>query len=78
MSQARHRDRTSLRDQFARGRNVVIGLAVLTVLEFIVSAADVAASFLLLTVIAITKAALIMHYFMHMHQLWREDVHTWQ
>jgi heme/copper-type cytochrome/quinol oxidase subunit 4 len=78
MSAARQLDRTSLRGQLARGQNVIIGLAVLTTVEFIISAADVAASFVLLTIIAFAKAALIVHYFMHMHQLWREDVHTWQ
>jgi caa(3)-type oxidase subunit IV len=54
--------------------NVFIGLAVLTVLEFLVTGwTDGSAPILL--IIALAKAGLIVNYFMHIYRLWREESH---
>lgn len=49
-------------------------LAVLTVAEFFVSTA--LGSTALLILIALAKAALIVHFFMHVYRLWREEDHS--
>ena len=57
---------------YRQGVWVFIGLAVLTILEFFVSAwTDGSAP--LLFIIAITKAALIANFFMHIYRLWRTE-----
>jgi caa(3)-type oxidase subunit IV len=48
-------------------------LVVLTVAEFIVSITLQSA--VLLMLIALAKAALIVHFFMHLYRLWREEEH---
>lgn len=51
---------------------VFIALAVLTIVEFLVGAfVRPATPYLVAT--AIVKAGLIVHYFMHVPQLWRRD-----
>ena len=58
---------------FRTGVVVLIGLAVLTLIEFFVAALGSAA---LMFVIIILKAALIMYYFMHIVNVWRtEEAH---
>ena len=57
-----------------RGLYVFIALAVLTAVEFGVSTALANALFPLL-LIAFVKAGLIVYYFMHLMQLWRQEAH---
>lgn len=52
---------------------IFVALAVLTVAEYFVSVLWGSAVFLLL--IALAKAALIVHFFMHVYRLWREEEH---
>lgn len=52
---------------------IFLVLVVLTVAEFIVSVT--LASTVLLLLIALAKAALIVHFFMHLYRLWREEEH---
>jgi len=55
-----------------RGLIVIIVLAVLTAIEFGVSV-GLPSPNLWLTVIALVKAGLIIHYFMRLSQLWRKE-----
>ncbi|MBI2941921.1 MAG: cytochrome C oxidase subunit IV family protein [Chloroflexi bacterium] len=57
------------------GVQVLIGLAVLTVTEYAISAALPRGAIFPLIVIALAKAGLILRYFMHMAQLWRPEEH---
>ncbi len=50
---------------------VFIGLAVLTLVEYIL-AITIDANVPILVVFAVAKAALIVHYFMHLVRIWRE------
>ncbi len=50
---------------------VFIGLAVLTLVEYIL-AITIDANVPILVVLAVVKAALIVHYFMHVVRVWRE------
>ena len=50
---------------------VFIALAVLTVLEFVVASYLPSAVFL--TLIALAKAGLIVHFFMHIYRLWSSE-----
>jgi cytochrome c oxidase subunit 4 len=59
------------RSAFRLGVYVFLALAVLTGLEFWVSASFNSAVILL--VIALVKAALIVQYFMHVARLWQEE-----
>lgn len=53
---------------------VLLGLAALTIIEYIVSlATDGSAP--LLFIIALIKTGLIVNYFMHIYRLWREESH---
>jgi cytochrome c oxidase subunit 4 len=52
---------------------VFVVLAILTVVEFIVSTTIGSAVFLIL--IALAKAALIAQFFMHIYRLWRPEEH---
>lgn len=54
-----------------RGINVLIGLGVLTAVEYGVSLIEF--STIALFVISIFKAGLIMNYFMHIGSLWSEE-----
>jgi hypothetical protein len=57
---------------YRQGVLVFIGLAVLTGLEFWVSlATDGSATFLF--IIALLKAGIIAHFFMHIYRLWRTE-----
>lgn len=55
-----------------RGLIVIIVLAVLTAIEFGV-AVGLPNPNLVLTVVALIKAGLIIHYFMRLSQLWRKE-----
>lgn len=59
---------------YRQGIYVLIGLAILTILEFIVSGAT-NGSAPLLFIIALIKTGLIANYFMHIYRLWREESH---
>lgn len=56
---------------FRRGLIVFIGLAILTALEFIL--AQSAAPSLTLWIVAILKAGLVIHFFMHLSRLFQPD-----
>ena len=62
-----------------RGINVIVALAVFTVVEFIIAIAMDGGNWLatFLGVVAIIKAVLIIQYFMHFHQLWENIVEVW-
>jgi cytochrome c oxidase subunit 4 len=57
---------------YRSGLYVLIGLAVLTVLEFVIAAA-LEGSAVFLFVIALVKAGLIVQYYMHLNQSWSEE-----
>lgn len=52
---------------------VFVVLAVLTIVEFVVS--TTIGSTVLLLLIALGKSALIVQFFMHIYRLWREEDH---
>jgi heme/copper-type cytochrome/quinol oxidase subunit 4 len=54
-----------------RGWVVFIGLAVLTIVEYILAIA-IDANLPILIVLAVAKAAVIIHYFMHLVRVWRD------
>jgi cytochrome c oxidase subunit 4 len=56
---------------FRLGLIVLLGLAVLTAVEFAVSFLD--AALIALFIIALFKAGLILEYFMHLSSLWSEE-----
>jgi hypothetical protein len=58
---------------FRLGWMVFIYLAVLTVIEFFVGLWS--GSFVLLSLLALGKAAAIVYYFMHIYRLWRQESH---
>jgi hypothetical protein len=49
-----------------------VGLAVLTLIEFII-AVETSNNLIPLTVIALFKAWLIVHFYMHVYRLWRSE-----
>lgn len=53
------------------GRNVFIGLAVATVVEYVIAVSDVPGALVLILAIAVVKAWLIVVYFMHVGKLRR-------
>lgn len=52
---------------------VFLALAVLTVIEYVIS--QVLPSAALLFIVALVKAGLIVNFFMHIYRLWREESH---
>jgi cytochrome c oxidase subunit 4 len=56
-----------------RGLIVIVGLALLTAVEYVIAIAAPGGVALLLGVIALIKAGLILYYFMHVAQIWRTD-----
>jgi hypothetical protein len=59
---------------FRLGWMVFIFLAVATVIEFFVGLWG--GGFVLLSLLALAKAAAIVYYFMHVYRLWREESHS--
>ncbi len=55
--------------QNSPGMMAVVVLAILTLLEYLVSAGEVTGSFLLLTLIAVAKGAIILVAFMHIKNI---------
>lgn len=64
---------TSKAADYRRIYIVFVALAILTIAEYFVSVQLGSAVFLIL--IALAKAALIVHFFMHVYRLWREEEH---
>jgi cytochrome c oxidase subunit IV len=65
---------TARRQDYRRGFFVLVGLALLTGLEFLIGTVlDGSTSFLF--VIALAKAGLILQYYMHVERLWSEEAH---
>lgn len=61
------------RAAFRLGVWVIVGLALLTVLEYEVAVSIHSSSLPYLVVIALIKAGMIVYYFMHISQLWRGE-----
>jgi cytochrome c oxidase subunit 4 len=57
---------------YRQGLSVLIGLAVLTALEFVV-ASILEGSTVFLFVLALAKAGLILQYYMHLDNVWSEE-----
>ena len=65
-----------LKAVYRQGLYVLVGLAVLTALEFLVSVA-LGGSPVFLFIIALTKAGVILQYFMHLGRVWgQEETHS--
>jgi cytochrome c oxidase subunit 4 len=60
---------------YRQGVMVFAALAVLTVLEYLMSTALHISGGFLFFVVALVKAALIVYFFMHIYRLWREESH---
>ncbi len=65
--------RTAFKRVLSRGGRVLLALGVLTVLEYLVAVNLGRSALPLLAVMALGKAALIVHYFMHVSQLWNQE-----
>ncbi len=61
------------RQRMGRGFRTIVGLAVLTALEFWAAVALSTGLLAVLAVIAIAKTWLILDYFMHLRHLWRSE-----
>jgi hypothetical protein len=59
---------------YRQGIWVGLGLAVLTVIEFVISQV-LPSGGVFLILIALIKAAVIVQYFMHVYRLWRAEDH---
>ena len=57
---------------YRQGVMVLIGLAVLTVLEFVI-AVILQGSVSLLFIVVLAKAGLILQYYMHVNRVWSEE-----
>ncbi len=66
-------ERAGLSSALRRGLLVLIVLGVLTAVEYVIPIALDSGSMPFLVVIGLAKAALIVYYFMHVAQLWREE-----
>ena len=58
---------------YRQGALVLLGLAVLTILEYLV--AVYVPSVVIILILNLAKAGLILQYFMHVSRLWSEEVH---
>ena len=61
-----------------RGLVAIVVLAVLTVIEYFIAVGidGVSAVVTLLSIIGVAKAAIILHYFMHLSKVWRGEDHA--
>lgn len=74
LQELRERGHSSvLSDRLSVGTMVGLGLALLTILEFIVAVVPIPPVILWLTVIAVGKTWLILEFFMHVRQLRKEQ-----
>ncbi len=55
------------------GTRVILTLVVLTVIEYVIAVAKPPGQIGIIFLIALSKAVLIVIYFMHVHQIWRGD-----
>jgi caa(3)-type oxidase subunit IV len=55
------------------GTRVILTLAALTVIEYVIAVAKPPGQIGIIFLIALSKAVLIVIYFMHVRQLWRGD-----
>ncbi len=58
---------------YREGIFVAVGLAILTIVEFYIALS--LNSFAIMMLLALLKAILVVHYFMHIRSLWSEDEH---
>jgi heme/copper-type cytochrome/quinol oxidase subunit 4 len=63
---------TAKTDAYRRGVIIFVILAILTIIEFYAADLNSAA---LMFLLALAKGALIVHYYMHISRLWREESH---
>ena len=63
---------TARRQDYRRGLFVLVGLALLTGLEFLIASA-LGGSTVFLFIIALAKAGIILQYYMHVERLWSEE-----
>jgi heme/copper-type cytochrome/quinol oxidase subunit 4 len=63
---------TARKAAYRQGLYVLIGLAVLTALEFVIASA-LGGSTVFLFVLALAKAGLILQYYMHLESVWSEE-----
>ena len=68
-------DTSKLSSHLHLGTRVLVGLALLTLVEYVVSVGLAGGALVPLVVIALAKAGLIARYFMHVVQLWRREGH---
>ena len=67
-------ERTGLRSALHLGLVVIMVLAVLTIIEFVVPVVlERGPALPILVALTLVKAGLIVHYFMHLAQLWRRE-----
>ena len=66
-------ERTRLSSAFRLGLLVLIVLAVLTVIEYAVAVGLDDGNLPYLVIRAVLKAGIIVYYFMHVYQLWRQE-----
>ncbi len=62
------------RAAYLQGILVLVGLAILTALEFVIATAA-GGSVVLLFLVALIKAGLILQYYMHLRKVWGEEAH---
>lgn len=61
------------KQRMGRGTRTIVGLAVLTALEFLAAVGLTTGLLAVLAAIAIAKTWLILDYFMHVRHLWRSE-----
>ena len=66
-------EKAGLASALRRGLVVIIALGVFTAIEYVIPLAMDSGSMPYLVVIGLVKAVLIVYYFMHVAQLWREE-----
>lgn len=66
-------ERAGLASAMRRGIVVLIALGVFTAIEYVIPVVLDRGSMPFLVVIGLAKAALIVYYFMHVAQLWRQE-----
>jgi heme/copper-type cytochrome/quinol oxidase subunit 4 len=67
-----NRARAARRSAYRQGFLVLVGLAILTALEFVVAGVT-GGSPVFLFILALLKAGIILQYYMHIRSLWAEE-----
>ena len=60
---------------YREGIIVVVILAILTLVEYFAAITPPFGSFAILMILALLKAILVVHFFMHIRSVWSEDEH---